>query len=346
MRLRRFTGATSHAALGAVKAALGPDAVILATRPLAEGGVEITAAVDVDGARAANGGAVVPAAPSAELAALVREIGVLTARVARMDRALRPALGSTLAADAQELAERLAFNGLTPALAEAVACTFGRNRASGMAHAAALAASIERHLLVAVPAAPEPHVTAFVGPTGAGKTTTIAKRAAWALARGASVGLVMADTQRIGAREQLATYARLLDVPMAVAGDGPELVAALADLERCDVVYVDTAGLSGDASGAALATLLAAAGPVITTAAVVAAGTSDGALRAAWRQLGGLAPATAVVTKADEGGGIGTACGWLAEVGVALDWLGTGTRVPDDLAVADGGAVAAWLTAA
>ena len=73
---------------------------------------------------------------------------------------------------------------------------------------------------------------------------------------------------------------------------------------------------------------------------------TDGALRAAWKHLGGLAPTTAVVTKADEGGGIGGACGWLADVGVPLDWLGTGTRVPDDLAVADGAAVAAWLTAA
>jgi flagellar biosynthesis protein FlhF len=282
-----------------------------------------------------------------DLAAITRELGLLTARVARMDRAIRPALAGGLDEDARELAERMALNGLTPALAEVVARSFGRNRAAGMPHAAALAAAIERHLLVAVPAASEPHVTAFVGPTGAGKTTTIAKRAARALGRGASVGLVMADTQRIGAREQLATYARLLDVPMAVADDGRELVAALAGLARCDVIYVDTPGLTGDADGtAALTRLLAAAGPVVATAAVVSAGASDGALRAAWRQLGGLAPGTAIVTKADEGGGIGTACGWLAEVGVPVDWLGTGTRVPDDLVVADGGAVAAWLTAA
>jgi flagellar biosynthesis protein FlhF len=95
-----------------------------------------------------------------------------------------------------------------------------------------------------------------------------------------------------------------------------------------------------------LARLLSAAGGVVTTTAVVSAGASEAALRAAWRRLGGLAPATCVVTKVDEGGGLGTACGWLADVGVPLDWLGTGTRVPDDLTVADGGAVAAWLTAA
>jgi len=351
MRLRRFTGATARVAMASVKATLGPEAVILATRPLPEGGVEITAAVDLDHVNAAVDAVAPAAVPGADLATITRELGVLTARMARIDRAIAPRVerAGTVGLDeeSQSLAERMALNGMTPALAEAVARSFARNRLAGLPPAAALAASIERHLLVAVPAAAEPHVTAFVGPTGAGKTTTIAKRAAHALARGASVGLVMADTQRIGASEQLGTYARLLGVPMTAAHDGMELVRALAGFERCDVVYVDTAGLTGDPNGGAtLARLFAPAGRVVTTAAVVSAGASDGALRAAWTQLGGLAPATAVVTKADEGGGIGGACGWLADVGVPLDWLGTGTRVPDDLAVADGAAVAAWLTAA
>ncbi len=363
MRLRRFTGVTTQAAMASVKATLGPEAVILATRPLAAGGVEITAAVDLDHVNAAVAAVASAGVASAELATITRELGVLTARMARIDRAIAPRvirasaprvhgrgvdeLGVSLDEESQSLAERMALNGMTPALAETVARSFARNRLTGLAPAAALAASIERHLLVAVADAPEPHVTAFVGPTGAGKTTTIAKRAAHALARGAAVGLVMTDTQRIGASEQLGTYARLLGVPMTTAHDGAELVRALAGFERCDVVYVDTAGLTGDPNGgAALARLFAPAGPVVTTAAVVSAGASDAALRAAWKHLGGLAPATAVVTKADEGGGIGGACGWLADVGVPLDWLGTGTRVPDDLAVADGAAVAAWLTAA
>jgi flagellar biosynthesis protein FlhF len=283
------------------------------------------------------------------LAAITRELGVLGARVARLDRALAPGTGAIGALDdeAQSLAERLALNGTTPALAEAVARSFARARGNGVAAEAALAASIARHLVVAAPSVPEPRVTAFVGPTGGGKTTTIAKLAARAVERGASVGLVMADVHRIGASEQLGTYARLLDVPMLAVRDGAGLVAALADFAARDVVYVDTAGLTGDANGGAeLARLFAAAGGVVTTAAVVPAGASEAALRAAWRQLGGLAPATCVVTKVDEGGGLGTACGWLADVGVPLDWLGTGTRVPDDLAAADGGAVAAWLTAA
>ena len=348
MRLRRFTGQSPREALAHVKATLGPEAVILATRPLAGGGVEITAAVDLDHLTASS-----PPATAGEsapaLVAITRELGVLAARVARIDRALAPRAGAAghLDDEAQDLAERLALNGTTPALAEAVARSFATGRRNGLAAAAALAASIERHLVVAAPSAPEPRVTAFVGPTGAGKTTTIVKLAARALDRGASVGLVMADTHRIGAAEQLGAFARFLAVPMRAVSDGAELVTALADFGERDVVYVDTAGLTGDASGAAdLARLFATAGGVVTTAAVVSASASEAALRAAWRQLGGLAPATCVVTKVDEGGGLGTACGWLADVGVPLDWLGIGTRVPDDLTAADGGALAAWLTAA
>jgi flagellar biosynthesis protein FlhF len=348
MRLRRFTGASPREALAKVKATLGPDAVILATRPLAGGGVEITAAVDLDPLAGAEAPAAAPL-PGTELAALRRELGALAARVARVDRAVSPGRGVVggLDEESQELAERLTLNGTTPALAETVARSFARARHDGVPAAAALAASIERHLLVAVPALPEPAVTAFVGPTGAGKTTTIAKLAARAVARGASVGLVMADTHRIGAAEQLGTYARLLGVPLATAGDAGELTIALAGFERCDLVYVDTAGLTGDAAGAAeIARLLAPVRRAVTTTAVVQAGASETALRAVWRQLGDLAPASCVVTKVDEGGGLGTACGWLAEVGVPLDWLGTGTRVPDDLTTADGQAVGTWLSAA
>lgn len=351
MRLRRFTGTTPRDALAAVKATLGPDAVILATKPLATGGVEITAAVDTDppnrndaaDPRAGAGRA------TADLAAFERTLATVAARVARMNLALRPGRGvlGGLDEEALDLAERLALNGTNPETAERLARTFALLRGRGLAPAPALAASVERHFVVAPAAPAEARITAFVGATGAGKTTTIAKLAARAVARGAAVGLVMADTQRIGAAEQLGTYARLLDVPMRTASDGEQLVAALADFERADVVYVDTAGLAGDGRASAeLARMLGAAGGAVATTAVIPAGASETALRAAWQRLAALAPAASVVTKVDEGGGLGAACAWLAEVGVPLDWLGTGTRVPDDVTAADGATVGTWLTAA
>jgi len=349
MRLRRFTGADPRAALARVKETLGPEAVILATRALDGGGVEITAAVDLDAVHAAAADAA-PAArvESAELTAITRELAAMAARVARIDRTLAQALaaeGSDLDDEARALAERLALHGTAPALAEAAARSFAAARRDGTPAAAALAASLARHLTPTKPPAAA-RVTAFVGPTGSGKTTTIAKLAARAAAGGASVGLVMADTYRIGAAEQLGTYARLLGVPMRAVRDGGELAAALAGFVDRDVVYVDTAGLTGDPGGAAqIGRLFAAADTPIRTTAVVPASASDAALRRAWRQLGALVPTAGVVTKLDEGAGLGTACTWLADVGVPVAWLGTGTRVPDDLAAADGETLAAWLAA-
>jgi flagellar biosynthesis GTPase FlhF len=308
MRLRRFTGAHPREALAQVKATLGPEAVILATRPLEGGGVEITAAVDLDVLTAT------PASISDPFAAMTRELATLTARVTRLDRTI----GARVHPGAVPVPD-------------------GRDDEQVQAMA-------ER---VALLAAPLGRVTAFVGPTGSGKTTTVAKLTAHTLAGGGSVGLVMADTQRIGAAEQLGTYARLLQVPMRVVRDRDELVAALAAFADRDAIYVDTAGLTGDPASAAEVARLCGlgAGPPMATVVVVPASASDVAFGRMWRQLDGLGPVASVVTKVDEVG-LGVACEWLREVGVPLGWLGTGTRVPDDLVAADAQAVAAWLRAA
>ncbi|TMA80415.1 MAG: hypothetical protein E6J72_08355 [Deltaproteobacteria bacterium] len=195
----------------------------------------------------------------------------------------------------------------------------------------------------------KPFVILVVGVNGTGKTTTIAKLAARHVAdrRRARVGLVMADTLRVGAREQLGAYARLLDVPMEVARDGGELRAALARFADRDAVYVDTAGLGGDPDeAAAVDAMLGAAEEPIARAAVVSAGASERALHAAWRQFDRLGPASCIVTKVDEGASLGTACTWLRERQLALAWLGTGQRVPDDLAIPSGSALVRWLVAA
>lgn len=86
-------------------------------------------------------------------------------------------------------------------------------------------------------------IVAFVGPTGVGKTTTIAKIAALhVLAGQRRVGLLTTDTFRIAAVEQLRTYADILNVPIAIADEPDDVPAALASLGACDLVLVDTAG--------------------------------------------------------------------------------------------------------
>jgi flagellar biosynthesis protein FlhF len=103
-----------------------------------------------------------------------------------------------------------------------------------------------------------PLLIALVGPTGAGKTTTIAKLANHPQVFGGhSVGLLCLDTYRIGAVEQSRIYAELSGIPLEVVYETPELKRALRRLAGCEVVLVDTAGRGPAARGDVAATCVA-----------------------------------------------------------------------------------------
>ena len=91
----------------------------------------------------------------------------------------------------------------------------------------------------------KPTVISFIGPTGVGKTTTIAKLAAqYKLQRNTTVALLTIDTYRIAAVDQLRTYADIIDVPFSVVLSPEQLSRQLAQLSSCSLILVDTTGRS------------------------------------------------------------------------------------------------------
>lgn len=177
-------------------------------------------------------------------------------------------------------------------------------------------------------------VVAVVGPTGVGKTTTIAKLAArFALRHGArNVALVSTDGYRIGAREQLLTFARIIGVPMHVAADARELGDVLDSLTPRKLVLIDTAGMSRrDLRLAEQLQSLARHGDRIRILLALAANTELAALDDAVRIFAPLKPQACVLTKVDEAGSLGAALSTLIRYQLPIAHLTDGQRVPEDI---------------
>jgi len=177
-------------------------------------------------------------------------------------------------------------------------------------------------------------VAAVVGPTGVGKTTTIAKLAArFALRHGArSVALVSTDGYRIGAREQLLTFARIIGVPMHVAADARELGDVLDSLAPRKLVLIDTAGMSRrDLRLAEQLGALARHGERIRILLALAAHTEHAALEDTVRIFAPLKPSACVLTKVDEAASLGAALSTVIRHRLPIAHLTDGQRVPEDL---------------
>jgi flagellar biosynthesis protein FlhF len=180
-------------------------------------------------------------------------------------------------------------------------------------------------------------VVALVGPTGVGKTTTIAKLAARAVLRhGASqVALVSTDNYRIGAAAQLEHYGRLLGTRVFPAHDAESLREVLDVLRGRRVVLVDTAGVAGsDPRLEQQMQLLRAAGE-LRTCLVLAANAQAQAIDDMVRAFLPQQPQACILTKLDEAPSLGGALSALIRHRLPLDYTTDGQRVPEDLATAD-----------
>jgi flagellar biosynthesis protein FlhF len=181
---------------------------------------------------------------------------------------------------------------------------------------------------------PGRRIVACVGPTGAGKTTSLAKLAARAhLELGRSVSVITLDTFRVGAVEQMRRFVELIGVPFDVVRDRNGFAQAIAQ-RRADITLVDTAGVStaDNASMQRLVECLTAVGdrPVDVLLVVQAAVRSRDVerLRAAYRAP---APTGLIVTKLDETDQAGGALHAALEHALPVTYLCDGPRVPEDI---------------
>jgi len=351
MVVKKFYADSPREALRLVREALGAQAMILSNRKTA-GGVEVMAvsesevtAVTAGMARrmmppepnaTLAGGPAPEASPATEDYSLVQEV-----------RLLRSMLEGQLAAFAwQDLARRdpakveimrrlLAAGFTAPSarqLAERIAPSLEAGRALR-----ALKLRLQQQLPV-IDAGESPvdrgGVYALVGPTGVGKTTTVAKIAAECTLRlGAQrVALVTTDSYRIGAVDQLRIYGKILGTPVFAIQSDADFRSTLNELRGRHLVLIDTVGMSQrDRRLADQIALLAGAGKRVRRLLLLAAVSQANVLEEVVRAYRGEDLAGCILTKVDETLTLGGALDVLVRYRLPLYYVANGQRVPEDL---------------
>jgi flagellar biosynthesis protein FlhF len=380
VQFQNFRGSDVTEALSQVRNVLGPDAVIRATRrvrgggPLDRGYVEIEAAAGEPVARPA---AAAPQVRRATFTQLPSRSPTRGAPASQPRATLAPTTApraslvpaAAKAAPAHDVTREIAE---LKAAVEALqaACT-PRTRALGYLHAAGVEGALANELAHGAPRSPKsaqtagawlrksiaarlrvlpslierpgPQLIACVGPTGAGKTTTLAKLAARArLDLGRSVGVISLDTFRVGAVEQWQRYARLIGLPFFAARDAEDFARALSAMDT-DILLVDTEGqVTGDGEPMQrLAASLELAGGwekhVLLTVPAWLRGTDVDRLV---RSYPAPRPTAVVATKLDEASRMGGLLHACLPCDVPLAFVCDGPRVPEDIATADVDAIA------
>lgn len=195
------------------------------------------------------------------------------------------------------------------------------------------------------------HRMMLVGPTGVGKTTTIAKLAGeLVLKQRKSVALITLDTYRVGATDQLKAYADLLDVPLEVATTPAQYAGALKRFADRDAVLVDTAGRSPSDSARlhelrSFCRVATDAGLSTDVMLAISANSGRAEFAAAVERFSVLPIEHAVITKLDECRAVGRLYGCLRRHRLPLAYFTTGQEVPDDIIPATATAVVEMLLA-
>jgi flagellar biosynthesis protein FlhF len=179
-------------------------------------------------------------------------------------------------------------------------------------------------------------IVAFVGPTGVGKTTTIAKLAAiQSIKMRKTVALITLDNCRIAAIEHLKAYARVIGIPMEVASNIKELKTSVKKLRNRHLILIDTPGMSqkNDNQINELKDMLEEISP-IQTHLLMSATTNDSNLMDIWEKFKVIPIAGLIFTKLDETTTFGNIVNQLCRSKIPISYFTNGQEVPEDIEIA------------
>jgi len=356
MHIRTFRAASLQDALEQIRQQMGPEASVLHTRQVRDGWmgwlgrtyVEVTAGLRdrVNQLPDRRAGLEV----DSRMLGTLSESPMLPGR-----RSTTQEAASELPLQLQAYREELLTVGVDPAVIDrwinatvSFAANLGDSSTDGFVSGTPwlehLQRSVQRELRIGSPIRTHPgdrRVVALVGPTGVGKTTTVAKLAAgFRIEARRRVGLLTIDTFRIAAVQQLKAYAEIMDLPMEVVENPSQMVPALQRLGDVDLVLIDTAGRSpsSDARIDQLVELLRNAQPD-ETHLVLSATSSASVIRSALTGFAPVQPTSAILTKLDEAPQTAAVLSAIAATdqfaGVPISYLTHGQQVPDDITMAE-----------
>ncbi|MBU3684096.1 MAG: hypothetical protein FGM39_08845 [Phycisphaerales bacterium] len=342
----RYIADTLAEAISAARRAHGMEVPVLQAGPRRGVGLRARPAFEV--VVDASGSSV--RARRAAREALARAVVAARLAHAEAEAVVRSQLGPATSAAVARLGARLRAQALAPELVQWVIARVEdrldgarAEEAAALMHAAAVQA-VGELLPVDVPVDPapvgslgRPWVVALAGPTGVGKTTTLAKLAAsWRVDRRLRVGIVAADAFRVGAVEQLRTYGSIIDAPVQAAHGPASAAEALARLADCDVVLVDTPGRGHrDALRIGEVAETVRAVRADESLLVLPGSASAGMLSESADAFRAVAPTRVVLSKLDESEGLGALVSAVRRSDRPAAWFTTGQGVPDDLERAD-----------
>ncbi|MBX3664094.1 MAG: flagellar biosynthesis protein FlhF [Burkholderiales bacterium] len=364
MSARKFTGATSREVLHKVKRALGDDALIIANHAVAEGVEVLAMPAAAFGAATAETMPVAaaapqrvlpsaalrpapaatdvrpPAPPAAERAAHPAVDGILS-EIQRMRGLLQGELAALAVSDLQRrnpaatgILGELLCAGFSPVTARAVTASLPAGEPVEMLRRR-VSAALERRLVTAASDGmiEGGGVFALVGPTGVGKTTTVAKLAARGVMRyGASgVALLTTDSYRIAAQDQLRVYGKILGVPVHPVKDAADLGTLLSELGDKRLVLIDTVGMSQRDRMVPGQTALLDAVPGVRRILMLNASSTVATLEEVVAAYAPGGHADCIISKVDEAAGLGPSLDICVRHGLTLHYMTNGQRVPEDI---------------